>query len=69
MTVIFVTGLLGVGTSSASEQLEKQGYNVVDTDYGYIKEVTNREMVERIWDAEKIAQLLERIGYYYRHDL
>lgn len=60
MAVIFVTGLSGVGTSSALEQLEKEGYNVVDTDYGYIKVIKNEGIEERIWDEEKITQLLEK---------
>jgi broad-specificity NMP kinase len=60
MSVIFVTGLSGVGTTSALEQLEKQGYNVVDTDYGYVKEIKNGEIEERVWDEEKITQLIEK---------
>jgi broad-specificity NMP kinase len=60
MAIIFVTGLSGVGTSSALEQLEKEGYNVVDTDYGYIKIVKNGEKEERVWDEEKIYHLIEK---------
>jgi broad-specificity NMP kinase len=60
MPIIFVTGLSGVGTSSALEQLEKQGYNVVDTDYGYVKEIKSGDYYERIWDEEKIIQLIEK---------
>jgi len=63
MTVVFVTGLSGVGTSSVLEELEKQGYNVVDTDYGYVKKIRNGEVEERVWNEEKIAHLLER----YKH--
>ncbi|MGP4081203.1 hypothetical protein ACTWQL_14940 [Pseudalkalibacillus sp. R45] len=48
MAIIFVTGLSGVGTSSALEQLEKEGYNVVDTDYGYIKVIKNGEIEEKV---------------------
>ena len=59
MTIIFVTGLSGVGKSSALEQLEKEGYNVVDTDHGYVKFIENEGIQERVWDEEKIAQLLE----------
>ncbi len=59
MAVIFVTGLSGVGTSSALEKLEKQGYNVVDTDYDYIKKIKNGGIEERVWDEEKITRLLE----------
>ncbi|KOP65566.1 hypothetical protein AMS62_10135 [Bacillus sp. FJAT-18019] len=60
MAIIFVTGLSGVGKSSVIEQLKKEGYNVVDTDYGYIKEIKNEEIEEIIWDEEKIIQLLEK---------
>lgn len=60
MAIIFVTGLSGVGTSSALEQLEKEGYNVVDTDYGYIKVIKNGEIEERVWDEEKITQLIDK---------
>src|SRR5690625_7171975 len=60
MAVIFVTGLSGVGTSSALEQLGKEGYNVADTDYGYVKLVINEGVEERVWDEEKITQLLEQ---------
>lgn len=60
MAIIFITGLSGVGNSSALEQLEKQGYNVVDTDYGYVKEIKKGEVIERIWDEEKIIQLLDK---------
>ncbi|WP_088035005.1 AAA family ATPase [Evansella clarkii] len=60
MAIIFVTGLSGVGTTSALEQLEKEGYNAVDTDYGYIKLIENGGIEERVWDEEKITQLLEQ---------
>lgn len=56
MAIIFLTGLSGVGTSSTLEQLETFGYDVVDTDYGYIKHINE----ERFWDEEKIKQLLEK---------
>lgn len=60
MAIIFVTGLSGVGTSSALEELEKEGYNVVDTDYGYVRLIKNEGVEERVWDEEKITQLLEQ---------
>jgi broad-specificity NMP kinase len=59
MPIIFVTGLSGVGKSSALELLGKQGYNVVDTDYGYIKEIKNGMIEERIWNEDKITKILE----------
>lgn len=60
MAVIFVTGLSGVGTSSALQQLEADGFNVVDTDYGYVKVIKDEEVEERVWDEEKISKLLEQ---------
>ena len=60
MAIIFITGLSGVGKSSALEQLAEQGFNVLDTDYGYIKEVKSGEASERIWDEEKVIQVLEK---------
>ncbi len=60
MAIIFVTGLSGVGTSSALEQLGRWGYNVVDTDYGYVKEVKIGGVRERVWDEVKITALLEK---------
>ncbi|MGG4108896.1 AAA family ATPase [Paenibacillus lautus] len=56
MAIIFVTGLSGTGKSTVLEELKILGYNVVDTDYGYIKEAENGEVV---LDEEKIMQLLE----------
>ncbi len=63
VAIIFVTGLSGVGTSCTLEQLEKQGYNVVDTDYGYVKEIKSGEIKERVWDEDKIISVLEK----YKH--
>lgn len=60
MAVIFITGLSGVGTTSALKQLEKEGYKVVDTDYGYVKEIKVGDIEEIVWDEEKIMQLLEK---------
>lgn len=60
MAIIFVTGLSGVGTSSALKQLEAEGYTTADTDYGYVKLVHNGEELERVWDEEKIASLIEK---------
>lgn len=58
MAVIFVTGLSGVGTSSALEQLAQEGFNAVDTDYGYVKVIDNGSAMERVWDEEKISSLI-----------
>ena len=58
MAITFVTGLSGVGTSSVLEQLGKQGYNVVDTDYEYIKRLKNGMIEERFWDEDKITKVL-----------
>jgi len=55
MAIIFVTGLSGTGKSTVLEELKVLGYNVVDTDYGYIKE----EYGEMVLDEEKITNLFE----------
>ena len=61
MAIIFITGLSGVGCSTALEQLEKEGYHTVDTDYGYVIEIVNEDgNKERVWDEEKIFRLLEQ---------
>lgn len=59
MAIIFITGLSGVGTSSVLAELGKWGYNVVDTDYGYVTEIMTDGVVERVWDEAKITALLE----------
>ncbi len=59
VTIVFITGLSGVGKSSVLKQLEKEGYRVVDTDYGYTTKVTRDGMEETIWDAGKISELLD----------
>jgi len=59
MTIIFVTGLSGVGTSSALQLLEQEGYTTIDTDYGYVKVIDNGETLERVWNEEKISRVLE----------
>ncbi|MFC7677362.1 AAA family ATPase [Paenibacillus sp. GCM10028914] len=56
MATIFITGLSGTGKSTVLEELKIMGYNVVDTDYGYIKEEDYGEVV---LDEEKITNLLE----------
>jgi len=58
MAIVFITGLSGVGKSSALYQLGKLGFNVVDTDYGYTKTVKNGTIEELVWDEEKIQALL-----------
>ncbi|MCA0970807.1 AAA family ATPase [Halobacillus litoralis] len=59
MSIIFITGLSGVGKSSVLKRLERDGYAVVDTDYGYTTIETDGS-AERVLDEEKINELLER---------
>ncbi|WP_026688923.1 AAA family ATPase [Alteribacter aurantiacus] len=58
MTIIFITGLSGVGKTSVLERLKKDGYNVIDTDYGYITIKNTGGVEERVWDEDKIKRLL-----------
>lgn len=60
ISIIFITGLSGVGKSTVLQQLKEEGYNIIDTDNGYVKEINNGEMTERVWDEEKIEQVLEK---------
>ncbi len=55
MTIMFITGLSGVGKSSVLELLSKRGYNVIDTDYEF---TTNYRSEEMLWNEDKINQLL-----------
>jgi broad-specificity NMP kinase len=59
MAIIFITGLSGVGKSSVIELLEQEGYNTVDTDYGYTTMIISEVGKEMIWDEEKVKLLIE----------
>lgn len=59
MTIVFVTGLPGVGKSSSLEKLKHQGYNVIDADDGYIKHISSDNTVETVLDNDKIVSLLK----------
>lgn len=58
MTVVYVTGLSGVGKSYTLEHLKKQGYKSIDTDYGYTTVIRNGDIEEIVLDEEKITRLL-----------
>ena len=60
MAIVLITGLSGVGKSTVLKQLEKEGYHVVDTDYGYTTEAKRGGMDETIWDTVKVSNLLSR---------
>lgn len=57
MTIVFITGLSGVGKSSALRQLKKQGYHTVDTDDGYLQKINKTG--EFVWDEEKMLNLID----------
>lgn len=59
MTIIYITGLSGVGKSRVLEHLALEGYNVIDTDYGYTKKVFNGSYEESVLDEAKILNLIE----------
>ncbi len=60
MATILITGLSGVGKSSVLAGLRAQGYNTVDTDYGYTIKVTEDGEDEVVWDRTKISVLLHK---------
>jgi RNase adaptor protein for sRNA GlmZ degradation len=68
VAVIFVTGMSGVGKSTALNQLEQRGYRVVDTDFGEWSENLSRPDgtdAEPRWREDRIDALIadhERSG-------
>jgi broad-specificity NMP kinase len=55
MTILFITGLSGVGKTSVLSELKSRGHKTVDLDYGYIIYKNN----ERFFDKNKINRLLD----------
>ncbi len=55
MTILFITGLSGVGKTSVLNEMSNRGFHTVDFDDGYIKSEEN----ERLFDADKIYDLIE----------
>jgi dephospho-CoA kinase len=52
---VLLTGMSGTGKTSVLEELERQGFDVVDTDYGgYCFERNG----EQLWDEDKMQMLL-----------
>ncbi|WP_170885461.1 RNase adapter RapZ [Bacillus alkalicellulosilyticus] len=62
MTTVYVTGLSGVGKSSALMHLAEQGFKVIDTDYGYTTVGKTKDGEEVMLDEEKMNQLLQEHG-------
>ena len=56
MKRVLVTGMSGVGKSSALDELRRRGYKTVDTDYDGLTVTTNSG--ETTWDERRIQQLL-----------
>jgi broad-specificity NMP kinase len=64
MGVVFVTGMSGAGKSTVLGELDRQGFDTVDTDYGsWCHDVDG----DNKWDEPKISSLLakERAGVLY----
>lgn len=60
MTVVYLTGLSGVGTTSALTGLKRLGYQTIDTDYGdYVTEVPQVTGTARLLKEDKMTKLLE----------
>lgn len=62
MTVVYITGLSGAGKSYTLDRLNQLGYEIVDTDYGYIKNIGNGVENETVLDEEKLVRLLNKNG-------
>jgi adenylate kinase family enzyme len=61
MTIVLVTGMSGVGKSTALAELERRGHRVVDTDYGdWSEDVPSADdgESERLWREDQIEALL-----------
>jgi dephospho-CoA kinase len=61
MRRILLTGMSGTGKSSALAELERRGFQVVDTDHGGWSEWSNAKG-GHVWDEGRIAELLARDG-------
>lgn len=55
MTILFLTGLSGVGKSSVLSEMKIRGYKTVDLDYGFVRFENN----ERLFDETKIKSLIK----------
>lgn len=63
MTIIYITGLSGVGTTSALDELNRRGYRTIDTDYGgYVRNVALEEGIAHYLNEEKMEDLLKSVG-------
>ncbi|WP_342527280.1 AAA family ATPase [Chryseomicrobium sp. FSL W7-1435] len=63
MTIIYITGLSGVGTTSALDELNRRGYRTIDTDYGgYVRNVALEEGIAHYLNEEKMEHLLKSVG-------
>jgi RNase adaptor protein for sRNA GlmZ degradation len=61
MTVVLVTGMSGVGKSTALAELARRGHRVVDTDYGDWSEqvpLAREPGWEQLWREDRIDALL-----------
>jgi len=56
---ILVTGISGVGKSTALTELARRGFTTVDTDYGDYHETVDGE---QLWREDRIAALLAEDG-------
>ena len=54
MTILFITGLSGVGKSSVLSEMKSRGYKSVDLDYGYV----HVHSQERLFNEAKIKSLI-----------
>lgn len=59
MTIVYITGLLGVGKTTVLQVIARSGYEVVDTDYGgYVIETASA----RLLHEPKMRALLQDVA-------
>lgn len=59
MRKILVTGISGTGKSTALAELERRGFDIVDTDHGGVSVWSDTEG-GYVWDEARVLEILER---------
>jgi predicted ATPase len=65
MSIIFITGMSGVGKSTLLAELARRGEQVVDSDSaGWVLEVHDADghVVDHVWDEPAVTTLIDSVG-------